>query len=90
MEVDPGVDPRVAMEERFRRALPRLTLKTTLMGNPALANLNDKILRVGEVMVVDSVTFTVVEIGGESITVRAEDADLNVVVEEDIFVDRRP
>jgi hypothetical protein len=66
----------------FEQAAERLVLKSVIMSSTPLANLNGKIVRVGDELVseFDNTTFRVTAITNESVSVVAEDPLLDVSV----------
>lgn len=72
----------------IEKAAAQLHLKSVLMGSQPLANIGGKIVRQGEEIVLDSITFRVTEITKESVTVIGEDTRMNVSVPSTIFLKR--
>lgn len=67
----------------FEKAAGRLQLRTVLLGSTPLANVNNKIVRVGESITVlpEDVEFHVASISADSVTLLAEDPSLDLVLE---------
>lgn len=78
--VDPVVEQRRQRLAQFESAGNRLRLNSVLMGSDPLANINNKVLRIGDVLSIapEDVQFTVVAIDATSVDLIAEDDQLEV------------
>ena len=65
-----------------------IELKSVLMGRPPLANVNGKVVRVGETVMVGDVGFLVVAIDTDVVRLMAEDSAYDVSVEVEVRVKR--
>ncbi|MHC4990414.1 MAG: hypothetical protein ACYTGC_05480 [Planctomycetota bacterium] len=94
-ETNSGVDrlwkeKRAEREREIRAAGERFQLKSVLMGSTPLANLNDKIVRQGESVLVEPeiVEFQVTSISPDLVTLVAVDARFDLIVEIQIELQR--
>lgn len=94
---DPGTSPSDLRAQRrrqrqaiFEQAAGRLRLRSVLLGSQPLANVNNKIVRVGESITVlpEEVDFEVAAISADTVTLLAEDPSLDLVLE--IVLNLRP
>jgi hypothetical protein len=65
-----------------------IELKSVLMGRPPLANINGKVVRVGEDVMVGSVAFMVVSIETDMVKLMTEDEAHGIAVEVEVMVER--
>ena len=88
-----------ARRQLLEAAVDSLALKSVLMGVTPLANLNDRIVRVGETVTVrvnrsrpgepsQEISLRVTAIGSGSATLITEDAEFDLVVEREIMLSR--
>lgn len=95
---DTPVDPRdhayeqqrVERKAQIESAGRRFVLKSVLMGNTPLANLSDKIVRMGETILVqpEGVEFRVTAISPGVVTLVASDERLDLTVQLDVVLNR--
>jgi hypothetical protein len=84
---DPIAQRRATRTTRFEAAASKLRLGMILMGSQPLANVNNKVVRVGDKVVIDSdVEFLIVEINADGVGFVAEDVELGVRVEKKLML----
>jgi hypothetical protein len=83
---------RAEIKAMFEDAASQLKLKMVVLGAPSMANVNDKIVRIGDSITVETgdgmVEFEVTAIESDSVKVLARDEEHDVTVERQTFVDR--
>lgn len=82
VEFDPKVQLRKDRTALFEQAGARLRVRTIMMGSSPLANIDNKIVRMGDTVVAEpeNVEFIVVAIAPDFVELQAEDKALEVVV----------
>lgn len=94
--VDTGGSDRIYEQRRRQKikdiesAKGRLTLTSVLLGSTPLANINGKILRVGNTITMEreDVTFTLLGVESDAVTLITEDVALDLSYEVTIRIDR--
>lgn len=91
---DPEVDPREALRAEkktlFRQAGERIEVRSILMGSSPLANIDNRIVGVGDTVRVEpeEVSFRVERIDADSVSLVAEDRNLDVRVPVTVIMQR--
>jgi len=70
-------------------AAKELSLTSTMLGSSPLANINDTIVRVGDTIKQDEVTFRVDSIRSDSVTLIGEDLALDIEMQVTVEIDRK-
>jgi hypothetical protein len=90
----PAVDPRIQLrrlrQEAFEQASGRLRLRSVLMGREPLATIDQRVVRIGDTVTAmpENVEFRVTAIAPDTVTLVAEDAELDLTVELSLHLRR--
>lgn len=88
-EKNPIAERKRARTEQFAKAAERLRINMVMMGSNPMATVNNRIVRVGDMVPIDDyVSFRVVSITSDRVDFIAEDAELDVKFETTVVLRR--